>query len=120
MQRNRLRRNSLRFHLSLLFMRGDQISLYPFCSRFVFFLRTLARTYPSVHTHAHLSPAMAPKLSKAAKGKKAMSSVVDITTAAAAATASRRTISANWGRSLLTQDTLKGYEESGPIFASIT
>ena len=64
---------------------------------------------------------MEPKLSKAAKGKKAMSSVVDIAaTAAAAAPASRRTISANWGRSLLTQDTLKGYEESGLISASIS
>ena len=62
---------------------------------------------------------MVPKLSKAAKGKKAMSSVVDIA-AAAAAPASRRTISANWGRSLLTQDTLKGYEESGLISASIS
>ena len=63
---------------------------------------------------------MEPKLSKAAKGKKAMSSVVDIAAAAAVAPASRRTISANWGRSLLTQDTLKGYEESGLISASIS
>ena len=64
---------------------------------------------------------MAPKLSKATKGKKAMSSVVDIAAATAtAAPASRRTISANWGKSLLTQNTLKGYEVSGLISASIS
>ena len=61
---------------------------------------------------------MAPKLSKAAKGKKALGSVVDIAAATAAVPASRWTISANWGRSLLTQDTLKFYEESGLISAS--
>ena len=63
---------------------------------------------------------MAPKNSKAAKGKKPMTSMVDIAADAAAALASRWTISANWGRSLLTEDTLKGYYESGLISANIS
>ena len=68
---------------------------------------------------------MAPKQSKAAKGKKAaLSSVIDIAAAAAAAApatpAPKRTISANWGRSMLSQQTLKGYQESGLISPSIS
>ena len=47
---------------------------------------------------------------------------MDLATAAAtvsSAPASRRTISANWGRSTLSQETLEEYEQSGLISSSI-
>ena len=75
-------------------------------------------------THARSLSTTAPKKSKATKGKKAaLSSVIDIAVAAAAApaaSASRRTISANWGRSMLSQKTIEGYQESGLISPSIS
>ena len=75
-------------------------------------------------THLSFSSAMAPKQTKgkAKAGKASRDTMVDIATAAAAAStapAPRRTISDNWGRSTLSHETLKGHQLSGLIPSSI-